>query len=151
MKITRAQKDAVISLLKEKHDQKQEEETKKFLEEHEVEVALELEEYKGFVEKLKDLLTELNNVDKAINTLFERSKYLNNRCPYNKPRISHSYYDNKGYYIENDFTENPNKVFTKVDILPLDLNKVTRQLELDTLSVNFDIDKFIEKFLPSSE
>lgn len=143
MKITKAQKDAVISLLKEKFDEKQKIENEKFYKEHEAEIALDRQEYIGYVGAIKDVCTKLNDLREKVNQLFKRSKYLNDKI--SRPSITYDY-SNGGWKVLWDYSTSP-ELLKSVDINIPDYYKVERQLELDTLSKDFNIDKFIQKYL----
>lgn len=143
MKITKAQKDAVISLLKEKFCEKQKIENEKFYKEHEAEVAIDVMEYKNYIEVINDICVQLDDVREKLNKLFEQSKYLNNNITY--PGITYDY-GLKKWRVCYDYSNDP-KLLKSVKIDTPDFSKVERQLELDTLSKDFDLDKFIQKYL----
>lgn len=143
MKITKAQKDAVISLLKEKFDEKQKIENEKFYKEHEAEIALDIQEYMGYIEAMNNACAELNDLREKVNELFKRSEYLNDKI--SKPYINYDY-SNQGWKIIYDYSKSP-ELLKSVPINVPDYYKVGRQLELDTLSKDFNIEKFIQKYL----
>lgn len=143
MRITKAQKDAVISLLQEKFNEKQKIENEKFYKEYEAEIALDRQEYIGYVDAIKDVCTKLNDLREKVNQLLKRSKYLNDKI--SRPSISFDY-SNGGWKVVGDYSTSPD-LLKSVDINVPDYYKVERQLELDTLSKDFNIDKFIQKYL----
>jgi len=143
MKITKAQKDAVISLLKEKFDEKQKIENEKFYKEHEAEIAIDVMEYKNYIEVMNDVCVQLNDLCEKFNELFKRSNYLNKNITH--PGITYDY-GLKKWRISYDYSNDSNLLKSvKIDIP--DFYKIGRQLELDTLSKDFDLDKFIQKYL----
>lgn len=143
MKITRAQKDAVISLLKEKFNEKQKIENEKFCKEHETEIALDMEIYKNYIEAMHDICVQLNGFYEKFNELFKRSKYLNDCISH--PGITYDY-SLKKWRVCCDRSNDPDLI-KSIEINTPDFYKVERQLELDTLSKDFDLDKFIQKYL----
>lgn len=143
MKITKAQKDAVISLLREKFDEKQKIENEKFYKEHEAEIAIDVMEYKNYIETMNEICTQLNDVRKKLNELFKRSNYLNADTTY--PDITYDY-GLKKWRVCYDYSDN-SKLLKSIKIDTPDFSKIERQLELDTLSKDFDLDKFIQKYL----
>ena len=143
MKITKAQKDAVISLLREKFNEKQKIENEKFYKEHEAEIAIDVMEYKSYIDVISDICTQLDDVREKFNELFEQSNYLNKDIP--RPEVTFDYCSKKwrvSYNYSND-----SRLLKSVKIDTPDFCKVGRQLELDTLSKDFDLDKFIQKYL----
>lgn len=143
MKITKAQKDAVISLLKEKFDEKQKIENEKFYKEHEAEITLDIEAYKGYIEALSDICTQINRIKNAINDLFKQSNYLNDDI--SQPSITYGC-TRDSWKVCYDYS-NDEDLLKSVKINTPDYTKVARQLELDTLSKDFNLDKFIQKYL----
>ena len=143
MRITKAQKDAVISLLQEKFNEKQKIENEKFYKEHEAEIALDKQEYIEYIDAMNDACAKLNDLREKFNQLFKRSKYLNDKI--SQPGISYDY-GNKRWRIICDYSTSP-ELLKSVNIDAPDYYKVERQLELDTLSKDFNIDKFIQKYL----
>jgi len=143
MKITKAQKDAVISLLREKFDEKQKIESEKFYKEHEAEIAIDVTEYKNYIEAMKDICVQLTNLNKKFDELFKQSNYLNKDITH--PGIDYDYYSKK-WKVTYDYSNN-SKLLKFIKIDTPDFSKVERQLELDTLSKDFDLDKFIQKYL----
>ena len=143
MKITKAQKDAVISLLREKFNEKQKIENEKFYKEHEAEIAIDVMEYKNYIEVMNDVCVQLNDLCEKFNELFKRSNYLNKNIE--NPGITYDYYLKK-WKVSYDYS-NDSRLLKSVKIDTPDFSKVGRQLELDTLSKDFDLDKFIQKYL----
>lgn len=143
MKITKAQKDAVISLLREKFNEKQKIENEKFYKEHEAEIAIDVIEYKSYVEVISDICAQLDDIREKFNELFERSNYLNKDISH--PEVTFDYCSKK-WKVGYDYSDD-SRLLKSVKIDTPDFCKVGRQLELDTLSKDFDIDKFIQKYL----
>lgn len=143
MRITKAQKDAVISLLQEKFNEKQKIENEKFYKEHEAEIALDKQEYIEYIDAMNDVCTKLNDLREKFSQLFKRSKYLNDKI--SRPSISFDYGKNR-WKVVCDYSTSP-ELLKPVDINIPNYYKVERQLELDTLSKDFNIDKFIQKYL----
>lgn len=143
MKITKAQKDAVISLLREKFNEKQKIENEKFYKEHEAEIAIDVMEYKSYIDVVSDICTQLNNVREKLNELFKQSDYLNKDI--SRPNVTFDYCSNE-WKVSYDYSDD-SRLLKSVKINTPDFCKVGRQLELDTLSKDFDLDKFIQKYL----
>ena len=143
MRITKAQKDAVISLLREKFDEKQKIENEKFYKQHEAEIALDTQEYMEYIEAMNNACAELNKIREKFNQLFKRSEYLSDKI--SRPSITYDY-GKGGWKIIYDYSTSP-ELLKSVNIDAPDYYKVERQLELDTLSKDFNIDKFIQKYL----
>ena len=143
MRITKTQKDAVISLLREKFDEKQKIENEKFYKQHEAEIALDTQEYIEYIEAMNNACAELNKIREKFSQLFKRSKYLNDKI--SRPSITYDY-SNGGWKIIYDYSTSP-ELLKSVNIDTPDYYKVERQLELDTLSKDFNIEKFIQKYL----
>ena len=152
MKITRAQKDAVISLLREKFNEKQEIVNEQFLSTNKKEIDKEISEYKELVNRLTRITTSLNDVLVDFEELKKSSKYiLFNKMSFG---VEHHYdwkTDTRDFLVNSSIKSlSEDKI---VDVLNCpeierpDFNKVERQLELDTLSKDFDLDKFLEKYL----
>ena len=62
MKITKSQKDAVISLLKEKAEEKQKIANDAFYEEHRKEIQKEADQYLKFCKRMENLANQLSDV-----------------------------------------------------------------------------------------
>lgn len=135
MKITRSQKDAVISLLKEKFNEKQKIENEAFYKKNKKEIDKAISEFKADEEKVEKLLFEA----KALIDKWKDSKVIRT----NISPCSNWYYTNgKCMLYKKDEI-----VVNYPEINCPDFCKVERQLELDTLSKDFDLDKFIQKYL----
>lgn len=143
MKITKAQKDAVISLLREKFNEKQKIENEKFYKEHEAEIAIDVMKYKSYVEAMNDICIQINDLREKFNELFKQSDYLNKDIT--RPGITYDYGPEK-WRVSYDYS-NDSRLLKSIKIDTPDFCKVGRQLELDTLSKDFDLDKFIKKYL----
>lgn len=143
MKITKAQKDAVISLLREKFNEKQKIENEKFYKEHEAEIAIDVMQYKSYIDVISDICIQLNDVREKLNELFEQSNYLNKNISH--PEVTFDYCSNK-WKVCYDYSDD-SRLLKSIKIDTPDFSKIGRQLELDTLSKDFDLDKFIKKYL----
>ena len=143
MRITKAQKDAVISLLQEKFNEKQKIENEKFYKEYEAEIALDKQEYIGYIDAMNDVCAKLNDLREKFNQLFKRSEYLSDKIP--RPSVSFDYGKDR-WKVVYDYSTSPD-LLKSVNIDAPDYYKVERQLELDTSSKDFNIDKFIQKYL----
>jgi len=135
MKISKSQKDAVMSLLMEKFEDKQTAANEKFLKEHKQEIDDAIADFKNDEEKVEQLLSDAKKlIDK-----WRNSKIINNNID-----VSYGwYYNNSTIFVnkcENVYVKYP-------QIKTPDFSKVERQLELDSLSKEFDVDKFIKKYL----
>ena len=141
MKITRAQKDAVISLLKEKINEKNEKLFNAYKATHEIKIRKEFESLIKVANKLKK---SKEAFDKTVEEYEELRNSLNE-----KTDGLNAYYFSKGWVLERDedwFVDQLIKLKFEFPKSP-DFSKIERQLELDTLSKDFDLDKFIKKYL----
>ena len=149
MKITRAQKDAVISLLKEKINEKQKIANDAFYEEHYKEIQKEADQYLKFCKRMENFANQLNDILHDYNEFIDTCKFLF--------KDKYDYFTicgiTKGdsYFYDNDckkaIEQNLKSKVKYPEVEKPDFEKVERQLELDTLSKDFDLDKFIEKYL----
>ena len=152
MKITRTQKDAVISLLKERYDEKQKVSDKQFITENEKSIRKEAEEYQRFLTRLDAIISDLNQLDADFTKFKEDAQLLN------KNKLSFGVLTNYGQLnkgqkrytaIKSNFDDD-DKLFGYVSTPHIerpDFAKISRQLELDTLSKDFDLDAFLKKYL----
>lgn len=141
MKITRAQKDAVISLLEEKIKEKNNKLFNAYKATHEIEIRKEFESLLKAVDKLRKSKEAFNKsvkeYDELRNSLNEKTNGL----------------DSYGFSQTWVLDENEDWLVDQLIKLKFefpkspDFEKVERQLELDTLSKDFDLDKFIKKYL----
>lgn len=141
MKITKAQKDAVISLLREKFDEKQKVANEAYEKNNKSKINSEIKAFLQDQDKLESLLVAAKEI-----TL----KWKDSESRFTSTEMSITYGWN---WKETD--ELLNK-YSEEDVIKLvkhpsikrpDYTKVARQLELDTLSKDFDLDKFIQKYL----
>lgn len=143
MKITRAQKDAVISLLKERFDEKEKESFLKFKAKNGAKIQ---KEFEGLI-ALRDKLAVIEEQRAAIRREYDKS--LDELKKNNEALKGYQYTSNycvERFSTKEDYIEALIK--SKFEKLPRpNFDKVERQLELDTLSKDFDLDKFIEKYL----
>lgn len=153
MKITRAQKDAVISLLKEKFNEKQEEVNKKYYEANKEAIHNEFDKYKALYDRYAHIAELIEDVKSDFKEFVENSKYLTDKIHVyfsldnNNVRSSNKCCVYDGYNTRGNIERNPQKIVVYPKIETPDFEKVERQLELDTLSKDFNLDKFIEKYL----
>jgi hypothetical protein len=142
MKITRTQKDAVISLLKEKFDAKQKIVNEQFEKERAAEISVLLMEYNGYIEAISDAVSIINEQIDNLENLIKNSDLLydNQSLPY----IDHEWHEDR-YYFKIKRISNPSLKYPQIE--RPDFNKVSRQLELDTLSKDFNVEEFLKKYL----
>ena len=147
MKITKSQKDAVISLLKDKFVEKNNDLRKEYLAEHAKEIDAKIDKFLALQDEAIKLITRLRVIyeltsdysdDKVEGELYTRG-------------VSAAYhYYNKDYDLLSDkYTRERllNKIYVK-EIEEPNYNIVSRELELATLGKDFDIDAFLSKYLP---
>ena len=148
MRITKTQKDAVISLLREKFDERQKIANKQFEKEHEAEIAVEVLEYKQLMEVLADAVNTINQTLEQFDELANKFKFLNLK-QYGIPSITYSWTnDNRyRYFISSNHVNDPETIIRHPQIKGPDYCKVGRQLELDTLSKDFNVEEFLKKYL----
>ena len=150
MKITRAQKDAVISLLKEKISERQKIANDAFYEEHCKEIQKEADQYLKFCKRMENLANQLNDVLHDYNEFIDNCKFLF--------KDKNDYFTicgitRKGnpYFYDNDckkaIEQNLKSKVKYPEVNKLDFYKVSRQLELDTLDKDFNLENFINKYL----
>ena len=148
MRITKSQKEAVLSLLKEKFTEKQQEVRDKFISEHkdmidnEVQSILKLQnEALGLIKRLKEIYKVTHNRQNE-NTL-EGEICIEGVRPscYCFEEGSSGLYKT---YNEEDLL---NQVYVK-QIEEPKYNLVARELELATLNKDFDLNGFLHKYLP---
>lgn len=142
MKITRAQKDAVISLLKEKFDEKQKIANEKFLKDNRRKIDAELNAFAEDEVKLEALLREAREI------YLKWHKEDKNRLSSVQLNINYGWnWDDTKELVIKHADEDLHR-YVKYPVIDHPVySKVERQLELDTLSKDFDLDKFIEKYL----
>lgn len=141
MKITKSQKEAVISLLKEKLDEKEVSEKEKFIKKNQKAINSELE-------KIHELAKEYAQL---ANRMYEICNSAKNLSFHNDARFSYEeikYYD----YTKKQYISEGIKIYTddpcvKFHIELPDFNKVERELELASLEKDFDVEKFLKKYL----
>lgn len=135
MKISKSQKDAVMSLLIEKFEDKQIAANEKFLKEHKQEIDDAIADFKKDEEKVEQLLSEA----KTLIGKWRNSEIINDN-------IKVCYYWD--YDTEKTCVNKHKEIVVKYPKIETpDFSKVERQLELDSLSKEFDVDKFIKKYL----
>lgn len=150
MKITRAQKDAVISLLREKINEKQKIANDAFYEEHHKEIQKEADQYLKLCKRMENVVNQLNDILHDYSEFADNCKFLSKDkndyftiCSINYKGSSY-FYD---YDCKKAIEQNLKSKVKYPKVEKPDFEKVERQLELDTLSKDFDLDKFIEKYL----
>lgn len=141
MKITRAQKDAVISLLKEKFDEKQKLANESYLKNNKSKIQSEIKAFIQDQDKLESLLTSA----KAIVMKWKNNK---DRFTSSDMRVNYGWDWKEATELISKYSEED---LIKRVVYPAintpNYAKVERQLELDTLSKDFDINEFIKKYL----
>lgn len=138
MKITKAQKEAVISLLKEKFNEKEQ---------------VRFEEFKKSVEKsVKSEFKEVIAVYKDV--VDARNKYFDLCDKFDKLRKKYEEMNNYTYqgksvpdYYKTESNLIDSIIKQRLPKVKLDICNIERQLELDTLSKDFDLNTFIQKYL----
>ena len=141
MKITRAQKDAVISLLKEKFDEKQKVANEAYEKNNKSKIDSEIKAFLQDQDKLESLLM-------AAKEIILKWKYDESRFTSTEMSITYGWNWKETNELLNKYSEE--EVIERVkhpSIKHPDYVKVERQLELDTLSKDFDLDTFLEKYL----
>jgi hypothetical protein len=141
MKITRAQKDAVISLLKEKFDEKQKLANEAYEKTNKSKINAESKAFLQDQDKLESLLF-------AAKEIISKWKDNENRFISAEMSVVYGWNWQQTKEVLNKYSEE--EVIKRIkhpSIQIPDYNKVARQLELDTLSKDFDLDKFIKKYL----
>lgn len=141
MKITRAQKDAVIDLLKEKIKEKNEKLFNAYKATHEIKIRKEFESLIKAVDKIRKSKEAFDKSVKEYDELrYSLSEKTNGLNAYGFSQSWVLDYDEDWLVdqlirLKFEFPKSP------------DFSKIERQLELDTLSKDFDLDKFIKKYL----
>ena len=141
MKITRAQKDAVISLLKEKFDEKQKVANEAYEKTNKSKINGEIKAFLQDQDKLESLLM-------AAKEIILKWKDNENRFTSTEMSVTYGWNWKDTNELLNKYSEE--EVVKRVkhpSIKRPDYAKVARQLELDTLSKDFDINEFIKKYL----
>lgn len=140
MKITRTQKDAVISLLKEKYTEKEKQAVEKYEKAHKKEI----EEDKSYVEALRNEYEQIVNRIQQIN---EELKNLSSiKCtPLNWSDV-HGY-NNEGKYVKTGIKIYGGEITIPQQLPTLKISEIERDLEIQTLSKDFDVEKFLKKYL----
>lgn len=143
MKITRAQKDAVISLLKERFDEQEKEAFLDFKAKNGAKIQ---KEFAHLIE-LRDRIEQIEKQCTAIKDEYDRS--LEEFKKTNEPLKNYvygSHYCVNGFKSKDEFIDALIRSKFEKPSRP-NFVKVERQLELDTLSKDFDIEVFIQKYL----
>ncbi len=141
MKITKAQKDAVISLLKEKFDEKQKAANEAYEKNNKLKINVEIMAFLEDQDKLESLLMAAKEIV---------LKWKDSKSRFTSTEMSIVY----GWYWEgtnkslNKYSVEEMLKYVKHPSIQIpDYAKVARQLELDTLSKDFNINQFIKKYL----
>lgn len=141
MKITKSQKEAVIDLLKEKLNDKEVSEKEKFIKKNQKAINSELE-------KIHELAKEYTQL---ANRMYEICNSVKNLNFHNDAMFS--YEEIKRYdYTKKQYISEGIKIYTKDPCVKFhiefpDFNKVERELELASLGKDFDVEKFLKKYL----
>lgn len=147
MKITKSQKDAVISLLKDKFVEKNDDLRKEYLAKHAKEIDAKIDKFLALQNEAIELITRLRTIyeltsdysdDKVEGELYTRGV-----------SAAFHYYDKDSSLLCNKYTKEHllSKIYVK-EIEEPNYNIVLRELELATLGKDFDIDAFLSKYLP---
>ena len=140
MKITKSQKEAVINLLKEKFNEKEAAERQNFKKKNEKNIRKKYAELIDYFKKIRQLTDDLWEIRKTYDKL---------RCSFEELHNYRLGTDVASYFkTEEDFVNNLCDINCPKIERP-DFAKVQRQLELDTLSKEFNLDDFIKKYLES--
>lgn len=147
MKITRSQKEAVISLLKEKFDEKNKAVRKAYIEEHRAELETKINHYLKLQEEAKSLAKRLRDIykeTKAASKLKDGDLNIYGIYP------SYRFYDDSGNQnpIEG---YNKEQLFERIFVSKVkepNYDIVNRELELASLGKDFDLEGFLAKYLP---
>lgn len=148
MKISKAQKDAVISLLKEKFGEKNKNVKDEYIAKHSKEINAKINEFLALqdeaiklLNRLKEIYSKSKNEDIKEGTL----KTSGIRCAYNM------YSDPKHCKDVLNYTYTRESLLNAVFVSKVeepDYDKIYRELELATLSKDFDLNGFLNKYLP---
>ena len=147
MKITRSQKEAVISLLKEKFDEKNKAVRKAYIEEHKAELETKVNHYLELQEEAKVLANRLREI-------YHETKSPN--------KLKDGDINVYGVHTTYNFYQNPSKeslvdnvsskyLFDHIFVSKVeepDYDIVNRELELASLGKDFDLNGFLAKYLP---
>jgi hypothetical protein len=149
MKITRAQKEAVISLLKEKFEERNKEIKQAYIKEHFLELEKKVDPYLALQEEVKQLLTRVKEIASIVK---ESKPSKEGDISFDRIRADYNiYYDPKNAkcVLYHEFTKDEliKSVFVNKVEEP-DYNRVSRELELAGLSQDFDLNAFLDKYLP---
>ena len=141
MKITRAQKEAVISLLKEKFDEREKEVLKVFIAKNNSKIQKEFNTLITAKEKLTTIEEQYLSIKKEYET-------IRTELAKNNKKLSYYQYDASriGSYTKEKFINLLAESKFEAPVRP-NFDKVERQLELDSLDKDFDLNAFIEKYL----
>lgn len=140
MKITRAQKDAVLDLLREKFDEKEVKVFNKFKEDNKENIQTKYAKLIERYNKLLQLKAVIGEEIKTFNVIRKTFEELDSDYHFNGSDVT-GYYKSEDKFIDALLKLN----FTRLK--RPDFIKVERQLELDTLSKDFNLDAFIDKYL----
>lgn len=149
MKITRSQKEAVISLLKEKFEEKNNEIKNAYIKAHKAEIEAKIDEYLRLQAEAKSLLIKFKEISKSVH---HEGKYTNGDIMFNNICTGYDMYcrpwnTEEALCTESTKEELLKKVFVSKINEP-DYNIVSRELELASLGKDFDLEGFLAKYLP---
>lgn len=147
MKITKAQKEAVISLLKEKFSEKQQEVRNNFIRDHKDTIDNEINMFLKLQNELKDMTKRVEEIYKLTRNCKNKNT-LEGEIIFPGFYLDFSAYQTK-CYISNEITRESllDRVYVKELETP-NYSKIERELELATLSKDFNLDAFLAKYLP---
>lgn len=148
MKITRSQKDAVLSLLREKFAEKQQEIRAKFISEHKDMIDNEVQSFLKLQNEALGLIKRLREIYKITYNRQNNDTLEGEICSDGvRPSCYCFQEDSSELYINYNEEDLLKRVYVK-RIKEPKYDLVARELELATLSKDFDLNGFLNKYLP---
>ena len=138
MRLTNAQKDAILSLLKEKYEEKEAKDKEAFAIKNKDKIEADtkhVQELKAIVESLAQQLFDIN---KSLEQLSIRVD------PF---RIDRTGQTINGQYVYNKFVVYGGTIVPKRQNPQLRMSDIERDLQLQSIGTEFDVEKFIKKYL----
>lgn len=142
MKLTIAQKDAVVALLKQKIADKRKEAVAKYVTENRKTADKNVKAFLEQINKMKQLAEDYASIRKKMEEIIDAAfvklsiPYLTNVCS-DHPEIWNNYKEKFLY----------DSIRVPDEIKDPDYNVIRRDLEIASISTEFDVDKFLEKYL----
>ena len=149
MKITKAQKEAVISLLKEKFEEKNKVIREAYVEKHKAEIEININKYLALQSEAKELLEKFKELSKNSH---KTKDFVNGDLMVDEFRVNYNFYScpwNAKQVLTHEYTKE--ELIGKVFVEPIETPNyclVERELELASLGKDFDLDGFLAKYLP---